>query len=164
MPQLDSYWVASQIFWLFIAFGFLYFVMIRSSLPYLGEVLQDRRERIADDIESAERANKESETIDQSNQEQMRNARLRAMEIVSEIQKESDGVAAARNAELDKMLQAKMAEAQTSIERVKKDALERVAPLSVELTEAVLKHVAGITIPREKIEKVVTKKLEASHV
>lgn len=164
MPQLDSYWIASQLFWLFIAFGFLYFVMVRSALPRLGEVLQDRRERIADDIESAERANKESEAIDVENQQQMRNAKLRAMEIVAEIQKESDNHAATRSAELDKMLQSKMAEAQVSIDKAKKDVLERVKPLSVELTETVLKHVAGLTIPRDKIEKVVAEKLGANHV
>lgn len=164
MPQLDPYWIASQVFWLFIAFGFLYFVMVRAGLPRLGEVLQDRRERIADDIESAELANKESEAIDQENQQQIRTARLRAMEVVAEIQKESDVVAAARNAELDKMLQVKMAEAQVSIDKAKKDVLERVVPLSVELTETVLKHVAGLTISRDKIEKIVAAKLGASHV
>lgn len=163
MPQLDSYWVTSQVFWLFIAFGFLYFVMVRSGLPRLGEMLQDRRDRIADDLESAEHANKESEAIDQENQLQMRTARLRAMEIVSEIQKESDAVAAARSAELEKTLQIKMAEAQISIDKARKDALDHIVPLSVEMTETVLQRIAGLTVPKDRIQKVVAEKLGANH-
>ena len=164
MPQLDPYWILSQVFWLFLSFAFLYVVMAKAGLPRLGSVLLNRRQQIATDLEAAETARMQSEAIDQQNQVQIKAARGRAAEIVSEIQKESDGLAAQRHADLDKLLQRKMADAQASIEKAKKEVLERVVPVSVELTQEVLKRVTGRDVSRETIEKAVASQMRGKHV
>ena len=162
MPQLDPYWILSQVFWLFLSFALLYLVMLKAGLPRLGDVLQSRREQIVGDLEVAEAAQKQSELLDQQNQLQIKAARGRGAEIVSEIQKESEALAAQRNADLDKLLQRKMADAQASIGQAKKEVLERVQPISVELTQAVLKQVMGLDISREKIEQTIA--MRSKHV
>lgn len=164
MPQLDAYWIASQVFWLFLTFAALYVVMVRAGLPRLGEVLQDRKERIADDLEAAEHASKESAAIEEENQQQLRTAKQRAQEIVLEMQKEADQLATVRNAELDQALQRKAAEAQAEMDKARKEALAKVAPLSADLTQAVLSKVAGLSVPREKIEQVVQHAMRKAHV
>ena len=164
MPQLDPYWILSQVFWLFLSFVALYVVMARAGLPRLGGVLLNRREQLEGDLQAAEAARLQSEVIDQQNQVQSKAARGRAADVVSEIQKESENLAAQRHADLDKVLHRKLADAQVAINKAKKEVMERVAPVSIELTQEVLKRVTGRDIPRDIIEKAVASQMRNKHV
>ncbi|MCF6293301.1 MAG: hypothetical protein L3J04_07905, partial [Robiginitomaculum sp.] len=53
MPQLDFSTFPSQIFWLAIAFGILYLALSRIFIPRIGGVLEERCDRIADDLDMA---------------------------------------------------------------------------------------------------------------
>ena len=47
MPQLDISAWPSQLFWLALTFGALYWLMATYFLPRLGATLEERRDRIA---------------------------------------------------------------------------------------------------------------------
>jgi F-type H+-transporting ATPase subunit b len=164
MPQLDPYWILSQVFWLALSFAALYFVMARVGLPRLGSVLLTRREQIEGDLQVAEAARIQSDVLAQQNEVQIKSARSRAAEVVSEIQKEAEALAVARNADLDKVLHRKMADAQIAINKAKEQVIERVVPVSVELTQEVLKKVTGREVSREIIEKAVANQMRQKHV
>ena len=53
MPQLDPKYWASQAFWLILVFTVLYFSISRFYLPKIKNNLDDRENRIKDDIEDA---------------------------------------------------------------------------------------------------------------
>ena len=135
MPQLDPYWILSQVFWLALSFAALYFVMARVGLPRLGSVLLTRREQIEGDLQVAEAARIQSDVLAQQNEVQIKSARSRAAEVVSEIQKEAEALAVARNADLDKVLHRKMADAQIAA-----ICLSQVATLATRNT----KHFEGL--------------------
>ena len=46
MPQFDSSTFASQIFWLVITFGGLYFALTRTALPKIADVLEARTDQL----------------------------------------------------------------------------------------------------------------------
>src|SRR3546814_17625093 len=58
MPQLqqiaETY--ASQLFWLLLVFGILYFGIARAMLPKVGRVIQSREAKIAGDLAEAQSA------------------------------------------------------------------------------------------------------------
>lgn len=49
-PPFDGETYASQILWLAITFGLLYWIMSKVALPRLSGILEDRRDRIAGDL------------------------------------------------------------------------------------------------------------------
>ena len=55
LPQLDAHTFAPQLFWLVLTFGALYFILSRVALPRIGEVLEERADRIVRDLEAAQR-------------------------------------------------------------------------------------------------------------
>ena len=54
LPQLDVQTYASQIFWLVVSFIVLYFLVAKVAMPRISEVLEERQERIEDDLDKAE--------------------------------------------------------------------------------------------------------------
>lgn len=63
MPQLNPKTMATQVFWVLLSFGVLYWVMSRVALPKLGRVLDARAERIDGDIAAAQQARTESDRV-----------------------------------------------------------------------------------------------------
>ena len=60
LPQLDIATYSSQIFWLIVSFVLLYFLVAKLAMPRIAEVLEERQERIADDLDKAETLKKEA--------------------------------------------------------------------------------------------------------
>lgn len=50
MPQLNSEFFFSQIFWLFIAFALVYFFVSQYFFPRIGSVVELRNQKIEDDL------------------------------------------------------------------------------------------------------------------
>src|SRR5690606_41253016 len=61
-PPFDSTHYASQVLWLAITFGLFYLFMSRVVLPRIGGVIETRRDRIAQDLETAARHNQATHT------------------------------------------------------------------------------------------------------
>lgn len=160
MPQLDFYWYASQLFWLVVTFSVLYFGLSRKALPRLSETLQGRRERIADDLEAAESSRQRAETLEAELRDQRLEAQGRAQALIAESQQASEALAHERHADLDKILNRKIKEAEAAIQKAREDVKTRIIPVATELTEAVVNRAANLNIPREKIERAVQKIVE----
>ena len=60
LPQLDLATYSSQVFWLIISFIVLYFLVAKLAMPRIAEVLEERQERIEDDLDKAETLKKEA--------------------------------------------------------------------------------------------------------
>ena len=64
MPQLEQISTyLSQIFWMVLTFGVLYFIMWKSALPRITIVLQERQEHIENDLQKAESVKQEAEAV-----------------------------------------------------------------------------------------------------
>ena len=61
MPQLNPEFWISQIFWLTITFGILYFILSKFILPKISTNLEFRKSQIVENIEAAEKQREESE-------------------------------------------------------------------------------------------------------
>mgnify|MGYP005694150683 FL=1 len=60
MPQLDFSTFLPQIFWLFVSLTFLYIILSRYGLPRVSDVIEERKDIIAQDIDSAKKFSSET--------------------------------------------------------------------------------------------------------
>ena len=62
MPQITQlpYIFASQLFWLAVVFGLIFFGIGRGMLPKIQSTVDDREKKIAEDLERAQGARKEA--------------------------------------------------------------------------------------------------------
>ncbi len=90
LPQFDLSTWSSQIFWLVVTFGLLYFVLAKFILPRIGEGISERGDRIADDLDAASRMQKEAEQAGIAYDRLMSNANAKAHNIAETTRKSVD--------------------------------------------------------------------------
>ena len=82
MPQLDPSTFAPQLFWLLVTFVLLYLAMWKIALPKIGSILQDRQERIDDDLEKAEKLKQDAEAVREAYEKTVAEGRNKAQETI----------------------------------------------------------------------------------
>lgn len=138
LPQFDFGAWPGQIFWLLIVFGVLYFVLSRALLPRIGAVIEDRRDKIADDLDEAQRLRRQAEDALRAYEEALADARAKAHAIAGDIRaklaqdtaeraKALEGELAKRAEEADAGIRARAAQALAQVDAVAADAAGAIA-------------------------------------
>lgn len=142
-PPFDPSTFPSQLFWLAIVFIALYVLMAKKVIPQISAILETRAAKIASDIVSAEKAKAETDAAIAAYEASLAAARNKANAIAhetrSKVAHEIDG----RRHEAEAQLNAKLADTERHINDVKKIALDHVATIATETTEAVVEALIG---------------------
>ena len=135
--QGDCAWVsgrlsASQLFWFFLTFIALYFLLSKVFLPRVGETIEERGSRIADDLDQASRMQREAEEAEKAYTSALADARAKAMNVAETTKKAVDteiqAELAAADAEADKAAEA----AENRIRQVRTDALANIESVAAD--------------------------------
>ena len=147
MPQLEVWTFPSQIFWLIISFSTLYYLLSRNALPRVSEILEARQDRIAADLDQAQRLRREAEAALATYEQGLAKAQDEAHRLLAEAQSRLQAEAAARQAELDQRLTKQLAEAEQRIAAAKDRALAELEDAAVGATQAAAERLAGVRVP-----------------
>lgn len=90
LPQMEVSLFPSQIFWLIITFGILYLFMWRIAIPKISNIIEERQDKIANDIDEAESLNKEAEKILNDYEIKIQEASKQAHNMVIEAKSKAD--------------------------------------------------------------------------
>ncbi len=88
MPQFDTTFFASQIFWTAVSFMVLFFVLKRWVLPPITRVLQQRAQLISQEISGAESIRAQAEEIKTEYEQQLAGIEQQKAAMLSEVEKE----------------------------------------------------------------------------
>jgi F-type H+-transporting ATPase subunit b len=160
MPQLDPSTFAPQLFWLVVTFVLLYLAMWKIALPKIGSILQDRQERIDDDLEKAEKLKKDAEAVRAAYEKTVAEGRNKAQETIRSASEKMAAEAAAQHATLTEKLNAQTSEAETRINAAKEQALANIRTVATEVTQAAAAKLIGRDISEADAEKAVASILD----
>ena len=81
MPQIEQlpFVFVSQLFWLAVVFGIIYFWIGRGMVPKIQSVVEDRDRKIADDLAAAQRAREQAEAAEEAYRQRLDASRSEAM-------------------------------------------------------------------------------------
>lgn len=82
MPQFDSHFFSTLIFWEIISFAILLFILAKYAFPPILQTLDERERKIRDSIESAERRSAEAEQRMAEYEAKMKASRKEAEEMI----------------------------------------------------------------------------------
>jgi len=161
MPQFDPTTMAPQIIWLLISFAVFYFMMARVVLPKIGEVVEERSERIADDLDQAEQIRLEGEKVQDDFQGGLADARTQAQKVLADARVK----AAQKMDEKTKALEAKLAkQAEDAEQRIlaeRKAAMAELESVSAEVAEDIVAKLLGESTKADDVQKAVKAQLDA---
>lgn len=156
LPQFDMATWPSQILWLIITFVILYIVLDRFLLPRLGGIIEDRGDRIADNLDAATRMRNEAELAEANYTQALADARAKASAIAAEARRESEQLIAAETAKAEDRANAKLAEAEARIQKMTDDAMASAHEVAADAAGVVLDRLAGLKPGRPALTQAVS--------
>ena len=155
MPQFDSSTFASQIFWLVITFGALYFALTRGALPKIAGVLEARQSKIDDDLERATQLEQDAKEILAAYDESLQKARDEAQDVARQAAEEMAAEAARQHDELAARLDADVKAAEGRIAEALKAALGNIRQVATEAARAAARRLIGTDVDEARAEQAV---------
>jgi len=157
MPQLNQLpdVILSQLFWLALVLGFIYFVIARGMVPKIQATVDQRDQRIADDLAAAEKAKADADATEEAYRQKMDESRAEAMKRTSAAKQEGALATEKRLAKADKSIQDKAAKAQAKIHENRKTALANIEGVAAELAQDIASKVAGVSVKKDDAVKAV---------
>jgi F-type H+-transporting ATPase subunit b len=157
MPQLNqlSDVILSQLFWLALVLGFIYFVIARGMVPKIQATVDQRDQRIADDLAAAERAKTDADATEEAYRQKMDESRAAAMKRTNAAKQEGALATEKRLAKADKSIQDKAAKAEAKVRESREAALANLEGVAAELAQDIVGKVASVSVSKDEAAKAV---------
>lgn len=143
MPQLDSVWFASQLFWLAVSFTLFYVVMSRVVLPPLMAVMSARETTVQSDLAQANDLKQKAEHARSDYERTLADARLRSQQLIDEAMTEQKEAAEKAGKDMDATIAAKLNDAEKRIAERKAQLIDQMVPTAGELTSMIVEKLTN---------------------
>lgn len=154
LPQLNTDTFAPQLFWLVLTFLTLLFVMSKIALPRVGEVINERADRIQRDIDAAVRLKAETDKALADYEKALADARANASGIAKETREKLAAETEAEKARVEASVNAKLQDAEKRIAETKSKALAAVNDIAADTARAVVAKLIGQDVSVDEVKKV----------
>ena len=151
MPQLDFSTFLPQIFWLFISLSFLYIVLSRYALPRVSDVIEERKDIIAQDIDSAKEYSEESEKAIEELNLKLSEAKTSSQNLINKSIQDIKEDSEIKKSSLIKKINNEISEAEGEIKEKKETALAEISSISESLAIEMLENLSIGEIDKGKI-------------
>ena len=151
MPQLDFSTFLPQIFWLFISLSFLYIVLSRYALPRVSDVIEERKDIIAQDIDSAKEYSLESEKAIEELNIKLSEAKVSSQDLINKSLQNIKEDNEIKKSSLIKEINNEILEAEGEIKEKKETALAEISSISESLAIEMLENLSVGKIDKGKI-------------
>lgn len=157
MPQLnqlaDVAW--SQLFWLLVTLGIIYFGIGKAMLPKIQSTVNSRDSRIADDLASAQAARSAADETEAAYRARMDESRAEAMRVTQEAKQATARDAEARIRAADEKIALKTDSAEAKLRSATEAALADIETVAAEAAEEIVAKLAGISVGRDRAAQAV---------
>ena len=132
------------LFWMVLSFAILLFILKKFAWKPLLNMIKEREESIAQQLDSAKAAKEQMEQLTAENEKIMKQARAEREEMLREAKATKDKIVAeaqdAAKIEADKIITAARAEIQAEKDAAMAELSEKVGQLSIEIAEKILRR------------------------
>ena len=163
MPQITQlpviFW--SQLFWVALVFGFIFFVIGRGMLPKIQGTVELRDRKIAEDLERAQAARAEAEETEAAWRERMDAARAEAARLAQEAKQASARETEAKVKAAADKINLKVESSEAKIRDAMVSARAEIEKVAAEATRDMVQRLTGITVDTKEAAAAVKAELNA---
>lgn len=157
MPQIEQLATtyASQVFWLLVFFGIIFFVIGRGMVPKVMATMDGRDKQIADDLAAAEAARAAADAEEEAWRVQANKQRAAAQALIvaakADAAKATEATLAVASARIDQTLNA----AEARIAAARAAALGEVEGVAAEAAQDIASRIAGLSVSADEAQAAV---------
>ena len=155
MPQLDPTYWASQAFWLILVFVILYIATSKVYLPKIKKNLDDRDNKIKEDLDNANRFKDESEKKLKEYETIILNAKKEVAKIHLESKNILDKDIQLKKAKMEKEIELEISKTQKEIIELKKKSINTIQNISTEIASNIIENISGDKLNESSIKATV---------
>jgi F-type H+-transporting ATPase subunit b len=161
MPQINQLTEIffSQLFWLAVVFGIIYFVIGRGMVPKIRGTVGARDARIATDLEQAQAAREGADRTEAEWRARMDAARTEAARVAQEAKQSSAAETEGKVKAAGDAINLKVQQAEAQIRSAVAAARAEVEAVAAEAAQEMVQRLAGITVDRQDAAAVVKAQL-----
>jgi F-type H+-transporting ATPase subunit b len=145
MPQINQlpFIFASQLFWLLVVFGIIYFFIGRGMVPKIQSVVEQRDAKIAEDLAAAQKAREDAEAVEAAYRERIEVSRSEALKVAQEAKQKAALETEKRLKAIDEKIGARVAEAEAKIRAAAEKARKELEPIAAEAASQLVGKLTG---------------------
>ena len=143
MPQLDPTYWASQVFWLIVVFTILCISVAKFYLPKIKSNLDNRENKIKEDLESANKFKELSELKLKEYEKILEDSKKEVARIHIESKNKLDKDIQLKKNVMDKEIENEIIKAQKEIAELKKNSISDIQSISKGIASNIIENISG---------------------
>ena len=155
MPQLDPKYWASQAFWLILVFTVLYISIAKFYLPKIKNNLDNRENKIKDDLNDANRFKELSESRLKEYEKILEDAKKEVIKIQLESKALLDKDIKKKKDVVEKEIESEILKAQKEISELKKNSISDIQKVSANIASNIIESISGDKLNESSIKAAV---------
>ena len=155
MPQLNTKFWFSQIFWLILTFGILFAVLSKLILPKISKNLEIRKSQILENIETAENQRQESENKIKEYEKIVLESKIEAKNYFNKAREKVLKDIDKKRKVLEINVNEEIAKVEKEISELKNKSSEKINKIAIETSSDIVKELIGIQVNNSSISATV---------
>ena len=155
MPQLDPTYWASQAFWLILVFTILYISIAKFYLPKIKNNLDDRDNKIKEDLDAANKFKDLSELKLKEYEKILENSKKEVTKIYFDSKSKLDKDIQAKKDVMEKEIVIEITKAQEQIVELKKNSISDIQNISKDIASNIIENISGDKLNESSIKAAV---------
>ena len=155
MPQLDPKYWASQAFWLILVFTILYISISKFYLPKIKDNLDNRENKIKEDLENASKFKEQAEAKVKEYEIILEKARKDVSKIHFESKNILDKDIQLKKETMEKEIEKEILKAQKEISELKKNSISSIQSISGSVVSNIIENISGDKLNESSIKATV---------
>jgi len=156
IAQLPEIW-SSQLFWLLVIFGLVYFVIGRGMVPKVMDTVGLRDKQIADDLAAAQAARDAADEAEEAWRKRENANREAAQALVAEAKGKAQAATESKLAEVQAAIDTQLAEAEARIDASRAEAAAEIETVAAEAAQDIASRLANIKVTKTDARSAVKK-------
>jgi len=155
MPQLNPEFWISQVFWLIITFGFLFFILSKIILPKVSNNLENRKTQIKENIEIAEKQRLESDNKIKEFEKIILDSKLEAKNYFNKAREKIINDLDKKKLKLETEINSEIQLAEKEIIDLKNNSSKKINSIAVQTCEDIIMKLIGVHVNNSSISAIV---------
>ena len=155
MPQLDPTYWASQAFWLILIFTILYISVSRLYLPKIKDNLDNRENKIKEDLENANKFKEQSEAKLKEYELILENAKKEIYKINFDSKNKLSKDIQSKKEAMEKEIEKEILKTHKEIQELKKSSITSIQNISQQITSNIIENISGEKLNESSIKATV---------